>query len=105
MLGALLGVGTTQSVTVSRWWCVSEGRVSLLMCCVSGQFPDLDAPRDLQATELTDESITLEWRNSLAKVDNYRIKYGPLSGGDHGELIFPSGPRDTSQAKITGENP
>ncbi|XP_046904527.1 tenascin isoform X2 [Hypomesus transpacificus] len=66
---------------------------------------DLDAPRDLQATELTDESITLEWRNSLAKVDNYRIKYGPLSGGDHGELIFPSGPRDTSQAKITGLRP
>ncbi|XP_062310255.1 tenascin [Osmerus eperlanus] len=66
---------------------------------------DLDAPRDLQATELTDESITLEWRNSLARVDNYRIKYGPLSGGDHGELIFPSGPRDTSQAKITGLRP
>ncbi|KAM9547671.1 tenascin-like isoform 2-T3 [Salvelinus alpinus] len=66
---------------------------------------DLDAPRDLQAVELTDESITLEWKNSQAKVDNYRIKYGPLSGGDHGELLFPTGPLDTTQAKITGLRP
>lgn len=66
--------------------------------CVS----DLDAPRDLQTVELTDESITLEWRNSQAQVDNYRIKYGPLSGGEHGELLFPPGPKDTTQAKITG---
>ncbi|KAM6965214.1 tenascin [Aplochiton taeniatus] len=65
----------------------------------------LDAPRDLQAVELTDESITLKWSNSQAHVENYRIKYGPLSGGDHGELLFPPGPRDTTQAKITGLRP
>ncbi|XP_055743443.1 tenascin-like isoform X3 [Salvelinus fontinalis] len=63
---------------------------------------DLDAPRDLQTVELTDDSITLEWKNSQAQVDNYRIKYGPLSGGDHGELLFPTGPLDTTQAKISG---
>lgn len=63
---------------------------------------DLDAPRDLQTVELTDESITLEWKNSHAQVDNYRIKYGPLSGGEHGELLFPRGPKDTTQAKIAG---
>ncbi|XP_023253570.1 tenascin-like isoform X3 [Seriola lalandi dorsalis] len=66
---------------------------------------DLDAPRDLQTVELTDESITLEWKNSQAEVDNYRIKYGPLSGGEHGELLFPPGPKDTTQAKITGLRP
>ncbi|XP_044052317.1 tenascin isoform X1 [Siniperca chuatsi] len=66
---------------------------------------DLDAPRDLQMVELTDESITLEWKNSQAQVDNYRIKYGPLSGGEHGELLFPPGPKDTTQAKITGLRP
>lgn len=63
---------------------------------------DLDAPRDLQAVELTDESITLEWKNSHAQVDNYRIKYGPLSGGEHGELLFTRGPKDSTQAKLTG---
>uniref|UniRef100_A0A8C2WYZ6 Tenascin Cb n=1 Tax=Cyclopterus lumpus TaxID=8103 RepID=A0A8C2WYZ6_CYCLU len=66
---------------------------------------DLDAPRDLQTVELTDESITLEWKNSQAPVENYRIKYGPLSGGEHGELLFPPGPKDSTQAKITGLRP
>ncbi|XP_054467045.1 tenascin [Anoplopoma fimbria] len=66
---------------------------------------DLDAPRDLQTVELTDESITLEWKNSQAPVENYRIKYGPLSGGEHGELLFTPGPKDTTQAKITGLRP
>ena len=65
---------------------------------------DLDAPRDLQMLELTDESITLEWKNSQAQVENYRIKYGPLSGGDHGEMLFPPGPKETTQAKITGSD-
>ncbi|KAG9354574.1 hypothetical protein JZ751_001287, partial [Albula glossodonta] len=53
----------------------------------------------------TDESITLEWRNSRADVPSYRIKYGPLSGGVHGEMMFPSGPRDTTRAAITGLKP
>ncbi|XP_077417033.1 tenascin isoform X3 [Vanacampus margaritifer] len=66
---------------------------------------DLDAPRDLQKLELTDESITLEWKNSQAQVDNYRIKYGPLSGGEHRELLFPAGLKDTTQAKIIGLRP
>lgn len=66
---------------------------------------DLDAPRDLQTEELTDESITLEWKNSEAQVDNYRIKYGPLSGGEHRELLFPPGPKDMTKAKITGTIP
>ncbi len=66
---------------------------------------DLDAPKHLKAVEQTDESITLEWRNSISDVLNYRVKYGLLSGGEHGELVFPSGPQDTTQAKITGERP
>ncbi|XP_034026895.1 tenascin isoform X1 [Thalassophryne amazonica] len=66
---------------------------------------DLDAPRDLQTVELTDESITLQWKNSQAQVDNYRIKYGPLSGGEHRELLFHPGPKDTTHAKITGLRP
>lgn len=64
---------------------------------------DLDAPTNLRAVDQTDESITLEWRNSQANVSSYRIKYGPLSGGEHGELTFPTGPQDTTQAKISGK--
>ncbi|XP_059920202.1 tenascin-like isoform X3 [Gadus macrocephalus] len=66
---------------------------------------DLDAPRDLQTLEVTDESLTLEWRNSAAPVDNYRIKYGTLSGGEHGELLFPPGAGANTRAKITGLRP
>ncbi|XP_075903228.1 tenascin isoform X3 [Nelusetta ayraudi] len=66
---------------------------------------DLDAPKDLQTIELTDDSITLEWKSSQAQVDNYRIKYGPLSGGEHGELLFSPGPKDRTQAKLTGLRP
>uniref|UniRef100_A0A672KG14 Tenascin-like n=1 Tax=Sinocyclocheilus grahami TaxID=75366 RepID=A0A672KG14_SINGR len=61
--------------------------------------------RPYPAVEQTDESITLEWKNSISDVLNYRVKYGPLSGGEHGELVFPSGPQDTTQAKITGLRP
>ncbi|XP_023813849.1 tenascin-like isoform X3 [Oryzias latipes] len=66
---------------------------------------DLDPPRDLKTVELTDESITLEWENSRAQVDNYRIKYGPLSGGEHREMLFPSGLKTSTQAKISGLKP
>uniref|UniRef100_A0A4W4GT34 Tenascin C n=1 Tax=Electrophorus electricus TaxID=8005 RepID=A0A4W4GT34_ELEEL len=66
---------------------------------------DLDAPKNLRAIDHSDESITLEWRNSQANVPSYRIKYGPLAGGEHGEMTFPTGPEDTTQAKITGLHP
>ncbi|KAJ8379675.1 hypothetical protein SKAU_G00004530 [Synaphobranchus kaupii] len=66
---------------------------------------DLDAPKGLRTVAHTDESITLEWRNSRADVRNYRIKYGPLAGGAHGEMMFPSGPRNATRAAITGLKP
>uniref|UniRef100_A0A667X190 Tenascin Ca n=1 Tax=Myripristis murdjan TaxID=586833 RepID=A0A667X190_9TELE len=66
---------------------------------------DLDAPRNLQTLSQTDDSITLQWSNSLADVDSYRVKYSSISGGPHGEEVFPRGPGDTTQATIPGLNP
>ncbi|KAJ3604508.1 hypothetical protein NHX12_029248 [Muraenolepis orangiensis] len=66
---------------------------------------DLDGPQGVKTLEVTDESITLEWRNSAAPVDNYRIKYGTLSGGEHGELLAPPGSGASTHAKITGLRP
>uniref|UniRef100_A0A3P8W712 Tenascin Ca n=1 Tax=Cynoglossus semilaevis TaxID=244447 RepID=A0A3P8W712_CYNSE len=63
---------------------------------------DLDAPKDLQAKSKTDTSITLEWTNSKANVSNYRVKYSPLSGAGHGEMVFPREPGNTTTATITG---
>ncbi|NXL92753.1 TENA protein, partial [Alectura lathami] len=41
---------------------------------------DLDAPRNLKRVSQTDNSITLEWKNSHANIDNYRIKHLPWTG-------------------------
>lgn len=64
----------------------------------------LDAPRDLQPVAQTDSSIIVEWRNSRSSVDGYRIKYGPISGGAHGEEMFSRGAGDKTRATITGKN-
>lgn len=50
----------------------------------------------------TDNSITLEWKNSHANVDNYRIKFAPISGGDHVEITVPKGSQATTRATLTG---
>ncbi|KAK7163953.1 hypothetical protein R3I94_002621 [Phoxinus phoxinus] len=65
----------------------------------------LDAPSDLKAVDQTDNSITVEWKNSRSSVDGYRIKYGPIAGGAHGEDMFPRRAGDTTWATITGLKP
>ncbi|XP_073716500.1 tenascin isoform X6 [Misgurnus anguillicaudatus] len=65
----------------------------------------LDAPRDLQPVAQTDSSILVEWKNSRSSVDGYRIKYGPISGGAHGEEMFSRGAGDKTRATITGLKP
>uniref|UniRef100_A0A8C7SXT1 Zmp:0000000846 n=1 Tax=Oncorhynchus mykiss TaxID=8022 RepID=A0A8C7SXT1_ONCMY len=66
---------------------------------------DLDAPKDLKPLGQTDDSVTLEWINSRADVDSYRVKYSPISGGSHGEEVFSRGSGDSTQATITGIKP
>nr|XP_046172778.1 tenascin-like isoform X3 [Oncorhynchus gorbuscha] len=66
---------------------------------------DLDAPKDLKPLGQTDDSVTLEWMNSRADVDSYRVKYSPISGGSHGEEVFSRGSGDSTQATITGMKP
>ncbi|KAI2665035.1 Tenascin [Labeo rohita] len=65
----------------------------------------LDAPTDLKAVDQTDNSITLEWKNSRSTIDGYRIKYGPIAGGAHGEDMFPRKAGDTTWATITDLDP
>ncbi|NXG50841.1 TENA protein, partial [Psilopogon haemacephalus] len=66
---------------------------------------DLDAPRNLKRVSQTDNSITLEWKNSHADIDNYRIKFAPISGGDHAEITVPKGSQATTRATLTGLRP
>ncbi|KFO82411.1 Tenascin-R, partial [Cuculus canorus] len=66
---------------------------------------DLDAPRNLKRVSQTDNSITLEWKNSHANIDNYRIKFAPISGGDHAEITVPKGNQATTRTTLTGLRP
>ncbi|KAM5260383.1 tenascin isoform 4-T4 [Hipposideros larvatus] len=65
----------------------------------------LDAPRNLRRVSQTDSSITLEWRNGKAATDSYRIKYAPISGGDHAEIEVPRSQQATTKTTLTGLRP
>ncbi|XP_051552286.1 tenascin-like isoform X2 [Myxocyprinus asiaticus] len=65
----------------------------------------LDSPTDLRIVGQTDSSITVDWKNSHSSVDGYRIKYGPIAGGAHGEDMFPREAGDKTRATITGLKP
>ncbi|XP_023579050.1 tenascin isoform X2 [Octodon degus] len=65
----------------------------------------LDAPRNLRRISQTDSSITLEWRNVKAVIDSYRIKYAPISGGDHAEVDVPKSQQTTTKTTLTGLRP
>ncbi|XP_022434627.1 tenascin isoform X4 [Delphinapterus leucas] len=65
----------------------------------------LDAPRNLRRISQTDNSITLEWRNVKASADSYRIKYAPISGGDHAEVEVPRRQQTTTKTTLTGLRP
>nr|XP_048315204.1 tenascin isoform X2 [Myodes glareolus] len=65
----------------------------------------LDAPKNLRRVSQTDNSITLEWRNVKADIDNYRIKYAPISGGDHAEVDVPKSQQATTKTTLTGLRP
>ncbi|XP_063000832.1 tenascin isoform X3 [Elgaria multicarinata webbii] len=66
---------------------------------------DLDAPKNLKRLSQTDSTITLEWKNSQATPEMYRIKYAPISGGDHAELTVPRSNQATTKATLTGLRP
>uniref|UniRef100_A0A8C5F0Y6 Tenascin C n=1 Tax=Gopherus evgoodei TaxID=1825980 RepID=A0A8C5F0Y6_9SAUR len=66
---------------------------------------DLDAPKNLKRVSQTDNSITLEWKNSQASIDTYRIKFAPISGGDHAEITVPRSNQTTTKATLTGLRP
>ncbi|KAM9326293.1 tenascin [Gastrophryne carolinensis] len=66
---------------------------------------DLDTPKALKKIGQTDTTITLEWKNTLANIDFYRIKFAPLSGGDHEEITVPRSSQETTKATLTGLKP
>ncbi|KAJ8395853.1 hypothetical protein AAFF_G00027360 [Aldrovandia affinis] len=66
---------------------------------------DLDPPKDLQVVDHTDETVTLEWKNSKAAIKNYQVKFNTLSGTGHGVMHFLPSASDTTLGTITGLTP
>ncbi|XP_028918419.1 tenascin isoform X4 [Ornithorhynchus anatinus] len=65
----------------------------------------LDAPRNLKRVSQTDSSITLEWKNGKADIDNYRIKFAPIAGGDHAERDVLKSKQPTTRVTLTDLRP
>ncbi|XP_041050032.1 tenascin isoform X3 [Carcharodon carcharias] len=66
---------------------------------------DLDAPKNLRNESQTDDSITLEWKNTRAAADNYKVKYSPLAGGEHKEITVKRSNQATTKIKISDLQP
>ncbi|XP_036117411.1 tenascin [Molossus molossus] len=85
---------------------LTSRRVDMSSNPANGTFTTgLDAPRSLRRVSQTDSSITLEWRNGKAAIDSYRIKYAPISGGDHAEVEVPRSQQATTKTTLTGLRP
>jgi syndecan 4 len=61
----------------------------------------MDAPKDLQISDTTEDSLTLVWRTPLAKFDRYRLNYS-LPTGQPVEVQLP---RDTTSYILRGLEP
>ncbi|GCC39844.1 hypothetical protein chiPu_0023490, partial [Chiloscyllium punctatum] len=61
----------------------------------------LDAPRNLRVVSPGDSRLELEWDNSQADVDKYRVVYSTLAGRQYHELIVPENIGPTSKVTLT----
>ncbi|XP_048458101.1 tenascin-R [Rhincodon typus] len=62
---------------------------------------ELDAPRNLRVVSPGDSRLEVEWDNSQADVDKYRVVYSTLAGGQYHELIVPKNIGPTSKVTLT----
>ncbi|XP_067894106.1 tenascin-R [Heterodontus francisci] len=62
---------------------------------------DIDAPKNLRVVTPGDSRLGLEWDNSQADVDKYRVVYSTLAGGQYHELIVPENTGPTSKVTLT----
>ncbi|XP_072908183.1 tenascin isoform X5 [Hemitrygon akajei] len=62
---------------------------------------DLDPPRNLRNVSQTEDSITLQWKNSRAGATEYKVKFSPLAGGEHMETTVQRSTQQATTIKIT----
>ncbi|XP_078074045.1 tenascin-R-like [Mustelus asterias] len=62
---------------------------------------EIDAPKNLRVVTPGDSRLELEWENSQADVDRYKVVYSTLAGGQYHELNVPKNTGPTSRVTIT----
>ncbi|XP_006060419.2 tenascin-R isoform X1 [Bubalus bubalis] len=62
---------------------------------------EIDAPKNLRVGSRTATSIELEWDNSEAEVQEYKVEYSSLAGEQYHELLVPKSIGPTSRATLT----
>ncbi|KAB0342921.1 hypothetical protein FD754_019847 [Muntiacus muntjak] len=62
---------------------------------------EIDAPKNLRVGTRTATSLDLEWDNSEAEVQEYRVEYSTLAGEQYHELLVPKSIGPTSRATLS----
>ncbi|XP_048353933.1 tenascin-R isoform X2 [Sphaerodactylus townsendi] len=61
---------------------------------------EIDAPKNLHVLSRTSDSLELEWDNSEAEVDSFKIVYSTLAGEQYHEVLVPRNPGATTRATL-----
>ncbi|RXM99341.1 Tenascin-R [Acipenser ruthenus] len=69
---------------------------------VSAEFTtEIDAPKNLQVVSKSSGTLELEWDNSKAEVESYKVVYSTLSGDQYHDVIVPRNDGLTTRATLT----
>ncbi|XP_007525269.1 tenascin-R [Erinaceus europaeus] len=63
---------------------------------------EIDAPKNLRVGSRTATSLDLEWDNSEAEAQEYKVVYSTLAGEQYHELLVPKSLGPTTRATLTG---
>ncbi|XP_038614328.1 tenascin-R isoform X2 [Tachyglossus aculeatus] len=66
---------------------------------------EIDAPKNLRVVSRTATSLDLEWDNSEAEVQDYRVVFSTLAGEQYHELLVPRSPGPTTKATLADLEP
>lgn len=64
---------------------------------------EIDAPKNLRVLSKTSTSLELEWDNSEADVESYRVVYSTLAGDQYDKVIVPRNDGATTKTTLTGK--
>lgn len=71
---------------------------------VSSFNAEIDAPKNLRVLSRTSDSLKLEWDNSEAEVEVFKVVYSTLAGEQYHEVLVPrNAGASTTRATLTGK--